>query len=166
MKKELLRERFSGKVKGISGFFIKIAGISLVCLMGLTIADVILRFFGRPIPGTYECVAFLGAIVLGLSVPLTSWTRGQIYVDFLILKFPKRVQDVFNIVTRCMVIILFLLIGWTLMKYGMILHKSGEVSLTLEMPYYPIVYVLGITCFIQCLVLFCDIFKILGGKYD
>jgi hypothetical protein len=58
------------------------------------------------------------------------------------------------------------MIGWNLIKYGMDLHKSGEVSLTLQMPFYPVAYGLAICCFIQCVVIFCDILKILGGKYE
>ena len=159
-------EGFLSKVKEFSRFLNLIAGISLAFLMALTIADVILRYFRRPIVGVYELVAFSGAVVIGFSIPLTSWMRGHVYVDFLILRFSQKIRNVFNIVTRCLVIWLFLMIGWNLMSYGMDLQKSGEVSLTLHVPFYPIAYGLGICCFIQCLVILCDILKILGGKYE
>jgi hypothetical protein len=61
---------------------------------------------------------------------------------------------------------LFIMIGWNLIRYGMDLKKAGEVSPTLTLPFYPVAYGLGICCFIQCLVLMCDILKILGGKYE
>jgi TRAP-type C4-dicarboxylate transport system permease small subunit len=125
-----------------------------------------LRLFKRPIVGTYELVAFSGAIVIGFSLPLTSWLRAHIFVDFFILKFSKKVQNGFNIATRCVVIVLFLLIAWNLIRYGMDLHKSGEVSATLRMPFYPIAYGIAVSCFIQCLVMVCDIVKIFGGKYE
>ena len=134
--------------------------------MLLTISDVILRFFRMPIVGTYELVAFAGAVVIGFSLPLTSWLRAHIFVDFAILKFPRNIRDVFNIVTRCMVLILFVLIGWNLLKYGLDLQRSGEVSPTLHIPFYPVAYGIGIACFVQCLVMVCDIVKILGGKYE
>jgi TRAP-type C4-dicarboxylate transport system permease small subunit len=157
---------FLSKINGLSRFLNIIAGISLTFLMLLTVMDVILRSLRRPIVGTYELVAFAGAIVIGFSVPLTSWVRGHIYVDFFILKFSQKVRNVFNIATRCVVIVLFFLIGWNLIKYGMDLQKSGEVSLTLQMPFYPVAYGVGICCFVQCLVLICDIVKISGGEYD
>jgi len=157
---------FFKTINGISRFFNIIAGISLTFLMLLTITDVILRGFRRPVPGTYEVVAFAGAVVIGFSMPLTSWLRGHIFVDFFILKFSQKGRDIFNIATRCVVIILFFLIGWNLIKYGMDLQKSGEVSLTLQMPFYPVAYGVGICCFVQCLVLVCDVVKISGGKYD
>ena len=157
---------FTNRVKGITWFLNIIAGISLTFLMLLTMADVILRSFKRPVVGTYELVAFAGAVVIGFSLPLTSWVRAHIYVDFFILKFSKKVQNLFNLVTRCIVFVLFVLIGWNLLKYGLGLQESGEVSLTLQMPFYPVAYGLGVCCFVQCLVLVCDIVKIFRGEYE
>ena len=157
---------FLKTINGISRFLNVIAGISLTFLMLLTITDVILRGFKSPVPGTFEMVAFAGAVVIGFSMPLTSWLRGHIFVDFFILKFSQKGRDIFNIATRCVVVLLFFLIGWNLIKYGMDLQKSGEVSLTLQMPFYPVAYGVGVCCFVQCLVLVCDIVKIFGGKYD
>jgi TRAP-type C4-dicarboxylate transport system permease small subunit len=165
-EEEPVMKGFLRRVEGLSRFLNIIAGISLTSLMFLTVMDVILRTLKRPIVGTYELVAFSGAVVIGFAVPLTSWMRGHIYVDFLILKFSKRVRDIFNVSTRCVVIVLFFLIGWNLMKYGMDLQKSGEVSLTLQMPFYPVAYGVGICCFVQCLVMICDILKIFGGEYE
>ena len=46
------------------------------------------------------------------------------------------------------------------------LRKSGEVSLTLQVPFYPVAYGLEVCCFVQCLVLVCVIIKIFGGEYE
>ena len=157
---------FLNKIKGLSRVFNVIAGISLTFLMLLTVMDVILRALKRPIVGTYELVAFSGAVVIGFAVPLTSWLRGHIFVDFFNLRFSQKVRNIFNITTRCLVIVLFFLIGWNLIKYGMDLQKSGEVSLTLQMPFYPVAYGVAVCCFVQCLVLICDVIKIFGGEYE
>ncbi len=157
---------FLDKIRVLSRFLNVIAGFSLTFLMLLTVMDVILRTLKKPIVGTYELVAFSGAIVVGFAVPLTSWVRGHIYVDFFILRFSKTARNIFNITTRCLVIVLFFLAGWNLMKFAIDLQKSGEVSLTLQMPFYPVAYGIGICCFIECLVLICDIMKIFGGEYE
>jgi TRAP-type C4-dicarboxylate transport system permease small subunit len=143
-----------------------LAGVFLTLLMLTTVADVFLRSWGRPIVGSYELVAFLGALVLGFSLPLTSWVRGHIYVDFLVLKLPPPARKIFHLFTRFLGMGLFFMIGWNLIKMGRDLHRSGEVSLTLQMPFFPIVYAVGICCFIQCLVLSGDMIKILEGKYE
>ena len=144
-----------------------IAGISLTFIMLLTVCDVFLRyFFDKPIIGTFEMVGFGGAIAMGFALPVTSLARGHIYVDFFIQKFPKLGQNTVNIITRLANIGLFYLIGYNLLKYGRDLFVSGEVSLTRQIPFYPIAYGLAVCCFIQILVMICDLFKIAGGKYE
>jgi len=141
-----------------------IAGISLTSLMLLTIADVILRGCNMPVVGAYELVALAGALAVGFSLPRTALLKAHIYIDFLIMMFPRKIRNIFNTTTRCTVILLFFLIGWNLMAYGWDLQKSGEVSLTLQLPFYPVAYGVGMSCFIQCLVMVLEIVKILGGK--
>ena len=159
-------EFFLNRIRGVSRLTYLIAGIGVTFMMLLTVADVILRYFGRPILGTYELVAFSGAVVTGFSIPFTSWVKGHIYVDFFISRLSQNTRNIINIATRCLGIVLFLVIGWNLMKYGMDLQKSGEVSLTLQIPFYPVAYGIGLCCFVQCLVLVGDIIKIRGGTYE
>ena len=150
----------------VSRFLYGVAGVTLVFMMLLTVVDVILRIFGRPITGTYEMVGFSGAVVIGFALPFTSWIRGHVYMEFLIQRFPKHVRDRMNLSTRVVGIILFLLIAYNLIIVGIDLQKSGEVSPTLRFPFYPVVYGVGICFFIECLVLFCDILKIRGDQYE
>lgn len=158
--------RFVEHVRRLSSLINIIGGISLIFLMSLTLADVALRSFRMPIPGTYELVAFSAAVVIGFSLPFTSWVRGHIYVDFVLVKCSRRVRNIINLSTRFMVLVLFVLIGWNLFRYGIALQRTGEVSLTLNIPFYPIAYGLGVCSFIQCLVMVCDMVKIVGGKYE
>ena len=159
-------ERFLNSVGRLSRFINVTAGIAISFIMVLTVLDVILRSFRRPIIGTYELVAFSGAVVVGFAIPLTSWMRGHIYVDFFTAKLPKTARSVFNLITRCMGIGLFLLIGWNLIKVGMDLQQSGEVSLTLQLPFYLVAYGVAVSCFVQCLVLVADMVKISRGEYE
>jgi TRAP-type C4-dicarboxylate transport system permease small subunit len=143
-----------------------IAGVTLTLMMLVTVADVILRPMGKAIVGIFELVAFAGAVVIGFSVPFTSWVRGHIYVDFFVQRFSNPARKIVNTTTRCLGIGLFLMIGWNLFLMGTDLFKSGEVSLTLQMPFYPVVYGIGVCCFIQVLVLVADIVKIFRGQYE
>ncbi len=143
-----------------------VAGASLVLLMTLTLTDVVLRGFRRPIAGTYELVAFAGALVIGLAMPLTQRARGHIYVEVIVSRLSRRARDVFHLVTRLMVIGLFAVIGWNLAKYGMTLIKSGEVSLTLQVPFWPFAFAMALGCLVQCLVCVGEIARIFGGRYE
>ncbi len=165
-QQELTVGAFVKTIKAVSKFLHLIAGISLTFLMALTLVDILLRGFNRPIIGTYELVALAGAVVIGFSMPSTSLFRQHIYLDFFLEKSHRHVKNATNIITRTAAIALFCVIGWNLIKYGIDLGKSGEVSLTLQIPFYPVAYGIALCCFTQCLVLVCDIIRIIGGEYE
>jgi TRAP-type C4-dicarboxylate transport system permease small subunit len=146
--------------KKVSGWMNGIAGAVLFLMMMLTVVDVVLRSFGTPLTGTYELVAIAGAIVVGFAVAQTSWDRGHIFVDFLIENRSDAVKNAFFICTRIMAIIIFGLLSWNLFVKASHLYKSGEVSMTLHIPYYPAAYGLAFCFFVECLVLIADIIKI------
>ena len=159
-------EGFLKRIEGLTRFLYVVGGVSLLFIMFLTISDVVLRFMKRPIVGTYELVCFGGALVIGFSLPYVSWRKGHIYVDFLIKSFSRRIKNGFNYVTRSLGIVLFILAGWNLIKYALDIKKSGEVSPTLELPYYPFIFAVGICCFVECLSLVGDIWKIWREKNE
>jgi TRAP-type C4-dicarboxylate transport system permease small subunit len=134
--------------------------------MLLTTLDVILRIFKSPIVGTYELVAFTGGIIIGFAVPMTSWMRAHIYVDFLVQKLPEGRRNIANIFTRLMVIAFFIIASVNLFKHGFYLFKTHEVSPTLQLPFYPVVLGIAVACVLECFVLIADIVKIAGGKYE
>lgn len=158
--------KFLEKIKKVSGALNVGAGLSLVFVIFLTLADIILRFFKSPIVGTYELVAYAGAIAIGFSLPFTSWVRGHIYVDFFIGRIPLAPRRLLHTTTRLLGIALFLIIGWNLIKMGKDLQSSGEVSLTLQFPFFYIIYGLGACCLVEILVLFADIIKVFQGTYE
>jgi TRAP-type C4-dicarboxylate transport system permease small subunit len=136
-----------------------VAAGAVVAMMFLTCADVILRIFRHPIPGTYEIVGLLGSVVIAFSIGYTSLEKGHIAVEFLVQKFPVRVQtliDTFNaLISTC----LFGLITWQSIVYASDLQQSGEVSLTIQMPIYPFVYGIALGCGLLCIVLLLDFVK-------
>jgi hypothetical protein len=52
------------------------------------------------------------------------------------------------------------------MSLAMEIYKAGEVTPTRHIPFYPVIYGIGVCCFFQCLVLFCDILKIFRREYE
>ncbi len=159
-------KRFLDGVLKLNTWMQYLATILLTVIIILTTTDVILRIFRMPIPGTVEIVAICGGALLGLTMPITSWMRGHISVDFLLNGLSRPAKNALNIVTRCVAIGLFLIISWNLIKIGKEFLEGSEVSGTLQIPLYPVSYGLAACFVILCLVLFCDILKILGGSYE
>jgi TRAP-type C4-dicarboxylate transport system permease small subunit len=136
-----------------------IAGIALASSMFLTVADVILRTFKRPIVGTYELVGLLGAVTIGFAIPETSRVKGHVLMDFVTSRLPSLLRRLFLVLTRFLGILIFAIIGWNLWGLGNDLRRAGEVSATLQLPFYPIAYSIAVCCLVECLVLFLDILE-------
>ena len=136
-----------------------VAGTAIVAMMLLTCADVVLRYFRRPIPGTYELVCFLGAVAVSFAMAHTSIEKGHVSVSFIVSLFPSRLQRLIECITICFGLFLFSLIAWQSVIYANDLHASREVSLTLELPFYPFVYGIAISAAAVSLILIFDLFK-------
>lgn len=155
-------------MRGLHGIIFRISkvmdvvgGTVLTLMMLITVIDVILRFFGKPITGTYELVFLGGAVVIGCAIPRTSWEGGHVNVDFAIEYLPGMFKKIVMVFTRLLGIVFFILLGWNLFAYGTSLFNKHEVSLTLHVPYYPVAYILGVCAYAECLALLSGLIRIM-----
>jgi TRAP-type C4-dicarboxylate transport system permease small subunit len=151
---------FAAILERLSLWMNALGGTVLFLMMMLTVTDVILRVFDRPITGTYELVAMLSAIVIGYAIPQTSQERAHIYVDFLIDKRAPVVRNAIFIFTRLLGIVLFALLSYNLVIKGNNLYRNGDVSQTLYVPFYPVAYAIAFVSFVECFVLISDIIRV------
>jgi len=133
-------------------------------MMCLTCADIVLRLFRRPIPGTYEIVGFLGAMVAGLAMAQTTLERGHVAVQVVITRFSPRTQEIIYLITHLLSFVLFALLAVECVRYGNDFRVSGEVSLTLRMPFYPVVYGIALSAAVVCLVLVVDMLQVVTKR--
>ncbi len=143
-----------------------VAGAAIIIMMMLTCADVVLRFFRRPIPGTYELVCFLGAVAVAFAMAHTTIEKGHVSVSFVVELFPQKIQDIIACLTTSFGLCLFVFVTWQSMVYANDLRLSNEVSLTLELPFYPFVVGIGLSAAIVCLILLCDLMNHLMKIFD
>ena len=153
-------ERIEKFTYAISKWLNWVAGIGLVGMLGLIVADVIgIKIFNNPIPGAIELVAFLGVVVTAFAIAYTHVVRGHIRVEFFVMRLPTRVQSIIASFVFLLGIILFALLAWRSYEYGYVLQSTGEVSMTQGIPFYPFVYALAFCCIPVCLVLLVELIK-------
>lgn len=130
-------------------------GILLTAMMLLTVSDVILRYLGRPITGTYELMSMAGAVVIGLTIGQTSLDGAHVNVDMLtsLLTGRNLLRKTLILFIRVVGIGVFLLLAWALYLKGNDLVQTREVSLTLRVPIYPVAYVLSFCSLVECMIL-------------
>jgi TRAP-type C4-dicarboxylate transport system permease small subunit len=143
-----------------------IAGTALTVMMLLTVIDVVLRAVSFPFVGTFEVVSLLMGIVIGFGIPQVSLDKGHVYMEFLIDKLSPRNRNLMNTFTRILCIVLFVCIGYMMIKIGARFHASGEVSPTIKIPFYPLAYCISVCCFLECFVFLFDITTIWRGEHE
>ena len=74
---------FFALTKGFSNTLNVMGAMLLTLMMLLTTIDVILRYLGRPITGTFELMSFAGALVTGFALAQTSLDGAHVNVDIL-----------------------------------------------------------------------------------
>lgn len=136
-----------------------IACAASVGMMLLSTADVVLRIFAKPIPGTYELIGFLGTIIVSFALAFTSMEKGHIAVEILVEKLPQRAQFATETFTNFVSFLIFGLITYQAFIYALDIRKSGEVSLTLQMPVYPFIFGMAAGFGLLCLLLIADFIK-------
>ena len=150
----------------LNKFMSVIAGVTLVSVMLLTVTDVILRYFGRPIMGVYDLVALGGAVIIGFTIPYAAEKRIHVYMEMAQQILGPTTRKLLFSFTRIIALIISAIIAWNLVKLGTGFRETGEASLTVQIVYYPIAIGLGVCFFIQALVFVVQFFEGSRGGSD
>jgi TRAP-type transport system small permease protein len=158
-----MMKRFIAGIVNIDKLLYIIAGITLACMIILTLFDVVLRNFGHPITGSMEFIQYGGSIVFGFSIPYGTLLGAQVIVDIITEKLNPGKKRIIEIITRCVGIIIFLFISYNFSVYGMDVKHSGERTAGFKIPYYPFCFALSLSFFLQSLTIFSDLIKTVKG---
>jgi TRAP-type C4-dicarboxylate transport system permease small subunit len=156
-------KRFIACITGIDKVLYIIAGSVLACMILLTLCDVILRNFGHPITGTMEIIQYGGCIVFGFSIPYGAMLGCQVIVDIVTEKLSPGKKRIIEVITRCVGILLFLFIAYNFTAYGIDVKHTGERTASFKIPYYPFIFALSFSFFLQSFTIFCDLIKKVKG---
>lgn len=152
-------------LRSINRFFILIAGIFLIAMIGITCANIFFRTVWLPVRGTFELLGFFGAVVTSFSLGYTQMSRGHIAVDVLFRKFPGPVVRVLTGLNDLLCALFFSLVAWQVAEKAMILRQTEEVSETLRIAYYPFTWGVAAGCSFLTLVFLVElIWLLIPGK--
>jgi len=158
-------DKFEKAVTGIAGWFNWVACASLMGMVALVLIDICgNKFFKMPLTGGIELVSLLSVMAISFAIAQTQVAHGHIEVDMLVRKLPRTPQKVISVIVQCFSISLFLILMWQSYTYGLALQASGEVSMTVRLPYYPFVWALGLCSLAVVLVLIMQMIKMLRAS--
>jgi TRAP-type C4-dicarboxylate transport system permease small subunit len=147
----------------LSNYMSLVAGAVLVIMAALTFIDVVMRYIGKPVPGAYEVIAYLGVAVTGFALPRASLMKTHVYVDLVIDKLSWKPRTILKIITRILVAAFFLCTAWYFVRMGQSFIAARAVTMTLRVPFYPVVFGMAFCCLVQSIVTIWEIFEKEGG---
>ena len=120
-----------------------LAGMAVLAMIGLTTADILIRTFGGSLKGSYDMVRIAGALAIAFSLPYTTAVKGHVAVEFFFQKLNRPGRVIVDSICRVLVIGLLGVLAWQCIVYGQVLRRTGQVSLTLQLPMFWLAYVIG-----------------------
>ena len=132
-----------------------VAGGAIMGVVVLVCGNVLLRFFSRPILGTYEIVCFLAAVIISFALAYCSTQKGHVTVELVVRRFSERTQAIIDTVTGILSLGTFVIITWQCGMYATRMWHLGLETETLGLPLFPVLYGLtfGFLVFLMTLLI-------------
>lgn len=138
-----------------------IGGICLAGMVVLICSNIFLRIVWLPVKGTFELMGFFSAIVTAFALGYTQINRGHIGIDLVVMQFSEKAQRILSGINYLLCTVFFSLAGWQVTKYATTMWRTGEVTETLRIIFYPFTYGVALGCFVLALVLLVDFLQVL-----
>jgi TRAP-type C4-dicarboxylate transport system permease small subunit len=120
-----------------------IAGTLLTCLMLLTAVDVVMRYvFNSPIRGSFEIAELLVALLMFSGFPLVSINNQHVSIDLLDNFFSPAISRIVNFCAALACLAIFAGMGLLLLRKVSRMTLTGDVTIALNIPLIPFVYVM------------------------
>ena len=101
-------EHFFNIVRKIILFFTFISGAAIFVMIGVTITDIVLRFFKSGVTGAYDIVCLAGAVSVVCALPYVTAVKGHIAIEFFYQKAGRWGRILLDTVFRLILLVLFI----------------------------------------------------------
>ncbi len=140
------------------------ASATLLVTLGIAVVNMVMRPLGRPVQGSFELMGFGGALIAAFALGYTQERRNHISVDIVFERFGPRLKRVLDGVSHLACAVFFGLAGYRVARLGFDLIRTGEVSETLRVAFYPIVFCVALGLWGLCFRLLLDGFGALWAE--
>ena len=139
-------------------------GLMIISLTGITVIDVILRyFFSSPIFGARDISKLILLTAVALSVAYSARTGGQVSIELFSGMMGPRFIRFAEVFVRLIAIVMLLILAWRLWLSSLNASEFGEASLALEIPFRPFYSILSLGMLLYAVVLIAEIPLFLRG---
>jgi TRAP-type C4-dicarboxylate transport system permease small subunit len=142
------------------GEWIGVAGIIIMVIV--TCADVLgAKLFMAPVPGSTEIISLVQVAAIVFAVAATQRYKGHISVEMFVGTLPPRLRSLSKALTSCLGAVLFVLLIVEGVRLGNEYLDAGEVTATVQIPFYPFAYAFSVALLPVALMLVVDVVEAL-----
>jgi TRAP-type C4-dicarboxylate transport system permease small subunit len=139
----------------IWGEWIGVGGVLIMVVV--TCADVVgAKLFTTPVPGSTEIISLVQVAAIVFAVAATQRHKQHISVEMFVTKMSPRPRLLIKAITSLLGLILFSIIIFEGIQLGNRYLEAGEVSATVQIPFYPFAYAFSLALFPVTIMLLVD----------
>ena len=110
-------------------------GLLLMAMMLMTVASVVRRgVFGAPVPGDFELVEIMSAMIIPCFLPWCQAVRGNVLVDIFTLRAGPRINHALEAAGDLLYLAIAALLVWRLAHGAADFRSFGEQTMVLRLP--------------------------------
>jgi TRAP-type C4-dicarboxylate transport system permease small subunit len=137
----------------------------LFAMMTITTADVIGRYLlNAPVPGGFEIVQYLMAVVVFASLPLTTAADHHLTVSLVGGWLKGRVRRVHRVFVLAFSSLALVTIAWRMAEQAAILARSQQISGFLELPLAPVAWVMSVLAALAAVIVLVKFTGVVLGR--
>jgi TRAP-type C4-dicarboxylate transport system permease small subunit len=131
--------------------------VGIIIMVVVTCADVLgAKLFLAPVPGSTEIISLIQVAAITFAVAATQRHRGHISVEMFVDTLPPRVRSLTKALTSFLGAIVFVLLIYESILLGNEYLKAGQVTATIQIPFYPFAYAFSLALLPIAIMLIVD----------
>lgn len=140
------RAGMSGLERAIARFFLFSAGVALILMSLLTVADVVGRSFNSPLPAATELTEFLMVIVIFCALPVVTRRGDHIVIDILDFIVPPALRRIEDVIINLLGAVALAAAAWRVWALALRAADGGDFTPYLNIPMAPIIHFVSFLC--------------------
>lgn len=148
----------------LTNLFAAAGGVALFLMMVISVANMTMRYFGKPLGPAYELVGFLGAVTVSFPLAYAQVKRSHIAVDILSSRFSRTLRRTVAGIGLVLGMMFFCLATWQVAVFANTMRLTGELSETTKMSYYHFVFAVSAGCGLMVFSLLVDFMNLVTGQ--
>lgn len=112
--------------------------------------------FLLPVPGSTEIVSLVQVATIVFAIAITQRHKGHISVSMFVSMLGPRARALVKVLTTGLGLVLFSVLVWQGILLGNEYAEAGEVTATVQIPFYPFAYLFSLALVPMLMLLFTE----------